>query len=213
MAALRAQAARVASEGVGLAYLDLHMGDGAHDAYDAVSRALPLPLLPQGFATSFPLASVDALGPRDGEGKKAGPPGYLAQPGPGTHLLVRHPGVAGPELSSITGADPIPYRWAEGYRRSDPAVLTDPEVRGAAERLGIERTRSPPGPRPAPDRAQSSQGGQDPGPGGGRRPAGRRREVRALVGRPVRPVARRRPWFPPGRRRRRWPSGWPARRG
>lgn len=140
VAELHAQAARVASQGIALAYLDVHMGDGAHDAYDAVSRALSLPLLPQGFATSFPLASVDELSPREGEGKKAWLLGYLADLGPGTHLLVCHPGVAGPELSSITGPDSTPYRWAEEYRRSDLAVLTDPEVREAVERLGIERT-------------------------------------------------------------------------
>ncbi len=140
VAELLAQAQRVASEGLELGYLDVHMGDVAHDACAIVAERLGLPLVPQGFERSFPLTSLDGLSDRDGAGKKAWLLDYLARLTPGTHLLVCHPAVAGPELSSITGPDSIPYRWAEEYRRSDLAVLTDPEVREAVERLGIELT-------------------------------------------------------------------------
>ena len=140
LAEILAQAARVVQEGVALSYLDFHMGDGAHAAYAEASRALSLPLVPQGFETSVPLDSRADLSPRDGGGKKAWLLQYLEGLGPGTHLLVCHPGVPGPELSAITGPASIPYLWAEEYRRSDLAVLTDPAVRDAVERLGIVLT-------------------------------------------------------------------------
>lgn len=41
-------------------------------------------------------------------------------------------------MASLTGADAIPYRWAEEYRMSDLETRMNPEVRFAVRGLGIE---------------------------------------------------------------------------
>ena len=80
---------------------------------------------------------MSELSPRDAAGKKAWMLGYLRGLVPGAHLLVSHPAVDSSELSSLTGPDSVPYRWAAEYRLSDLSVLTDPEVRELIDELGI----------------------------------------------------------------------------
>jgi hypothetical protein len=53
------------------------------------------------------------------------------------HLLVTHCAEPGEEMSSITAPTSEPWRWAEEYRASDLATLTDPEVRRRIDDLGI----------------------------------------------------------------------------
>ncbi len=133
---LLAQVDKFRSAGVGLDYLDHHMGSSVAAAYDEVSELTGVPFL-YSSAVRNQLASFNELSPRDAAGKKAWMLGYLNGLGPGVHLLVCHPGVASSELESLTGPDSVPYRWATEYRLSDLDVLTDPEVRALIDDLGI----------------------------------------------------------------------------
>ena len=133
---LVAQVDRFASAGVGLDYLDYHMGSALPAVYAEVSDLTGVPFLYSG-AVRPELASVSELSPRDAGGKKEWMLGYLRGLEPGAHLLVCHPAVASSELESLTGADSVPYRWAAEYRLSDLEVLLDPEVRDLIDDLGI----------------------------------------------------------------------------
>lgn len=62
---------------------------------------------------------------------------YIEHLAPGDHFLCTHPGVPGPELSSITGPSSAVLPWAEEYRASDLEALTAPQVREAIERRGV----------------------------------------------------------------------------
>lgn len=140
VAELLAQARRAAFEGVSLSYLDCHMGEAAPAAYARVSETLDLPMVNQGYPTSFPFTSRAELSPRDADGKKAWMLAYLRDLPAGVHLLVCHLAIPGPEIASMTSPDSIPYRWAEEYRKSDLEVITDPEVADAVRHYGIELT-------------------------------------------------------------------------
>lgn len=133
---LVAQVDRFRSAGVGLDYLDHHMGPTLPAAYDEVSERTGVPFL-YSRQNRGRFASVSELSPRDGAGKKEWLLSYLSQLGPGAHLLVSHPAVAASELDSLTGPDSVPYRWAAEYRLSDLAVLTDHDVRARVRDLGI----------------------------------------------------------------------------
>jgi chitin disaccharide deacetylase len=133
---LLAQIDRFRSSGVGLDYLDHHMGPTLPAAYAEVSERTGVPFL-YSEQVRGRLASESELSPRDADGKKQWLLGYLGGLGPGTHLLVSHPAVASSELDSLTGPASVPYRWAAEYRLSDLDVLTDPEVRERIDDLGI----------------------------------------------------------------------------
>lgn len=124
---LHAQVERFRSAGVGVDYLDHHMGPALPAAYAEVSALAGVRYL---YADEVRgrLASISELSPRDAAGKKEWMLGYLRGLTPGAHLLVCHPGVEGSELESLTGPDSVPYRWAAEYRLSDLNVLTDPQV-------------------------------------------------------------------------------------
>jgi predicted glycoside hydrolase/deacetylase ChbG (UPF0249 family) len=130
---LLAQADRLAAASVSLSYVDVHMGLVAPTAVAEVSARLGLPFLYPGLATSLRFASIAMLSARPAGTKKAWLLNYLAALAPGRHLLVSHPGVAGPELSALTGPDSAPWPWAAEYRVSDLAVLTDPDIRQAID--------------------------------------------------------------------------------
>src|SRR5579859_3415874 len=133
---LLAQAERIRSAGVGVDYLDYHMGPTLAAAYAEVSARSHVPYLYSAEVRGG-LASFSELSARDAAGKKAWMLGYLRELGPGAHVLVCHPGVPGSELESLTGPESVPYRWAAEYRVSDLAVVTDPEVRELIDDLGI----------------------------------------------------------------------------
>jgi len=125
---LLAQVDRFTSAGLGLDYLDHHMGASVPAAYAEVSELTGVPFL---YADEVRrrLMSISELSPRDAAGKKAWMLNYLRGLMPGAHLLICHPAVQSAELESLTGPGSVPYRWAAEYRLSDLAVLTDPEVR------------------------------------------------------------------------------------
>ena len=134
---LLAQVDLFRSAGLSLDYLDCHMGSTLPAAYAEVSAQTGVPFL-YSDEISGRLASFSELSPRDASGKKEWLAGYLRGLGPGVHLLVAHPGVPGTELESLTGPDSVPYRWAAEYRLSDLAVLTDPDIGGMIDELGIK---------------------------------------------------------------------------
>ena len=133
---LLAQVDRFRSAGLGLDYLDHHMGSVVPAAYVEVSARTGVPFLYSDEVRGG-LASVSELSPREAAGKKAWMLSYLRGLAPGAHVLVSHPGADSRELGSLTGPDSVPYRWAAEYRVSDLAVLTDPDVRELVSELGI----------------------------------------------------------------------------
>ena len=133
---LLAQVERFGVAGIGLDYLDHHMGPAFPAAYAEVSELTGVRYL-YADAVRSGLASISELSPRGAAGKKEWMLGYLHGLTPGAHLLVCHPGVDSPELASLTGPDSVPYRWAAEYRLSDLDVLTDPQVRELIGELGI----------------------------------------------------------------------------
>lgn len=134
------QARRVEEGGCALGYLDVHMGMVCPAAYQSVSERLGLPFLYPGLTTSLSFTSIRGLSERPADQKKDWLLGWLKSLTPGRHLLVTHPGVPGPELSALTSPSSPVYRWAQEYRASDLAVLTDPEVGSTVTRVGIELT-------------------------------------------------------------------------
>jgi len=133
---LLAQVKRFEANGIGLDYLDHHMGPTLPAAYAEVSERTGVPFL-YSEQVRGQLASISELSPRDAAGKKDWLLRYLGGLGPGAHLLVSHPAVASSELEALTGPGSVPYRWAADYRLSDLDVLTDPEVRQRIGELGI----------------------------------------------------------------------------
>ena len=140
VAELLAQAARFTSEGLVIDYLDVHMGAVAPQAYTEVADKLGELFVYSELARARGLTSIDGLSERDTSGKKDWLMAYLSELGPGLHMLVVHPAVAGPEIAAITGPDSVPYRWAEEYRIADLELLTDPEVAALIRARGIELT-------------------------------------------------------------------------
>jgi predicted glycoside hydrolase/deacetylase ChbG (UPF0249 family) len=135
---LSAQAERFLGAGLDITYFDVHMGLISMPAYLEVSKRYGVPFLYPGLETSLTFTSIRSLSDREEADKKAWLLAHLEKLIPGVHLLVCHPGSPGAELSSITGPDSSPWRWAEEYRATDLAVLTDSEVADAVARLGIE---------------------------------------------------------------------------
>lgn len=140
VAELAAQADRFLAAGLAINHFCTHMGPVAVDAYAEIAERYDRPYLYPGTPRSLSFASIIWLSERDGDGKLRYLLEKLERLGPGVHLLNAHCATPGAELASITGPDSLPYRWAEEYRRSDLAVLTQPEVREAIDRLGITLT-------------------------------------------------------------------------
>ncbi len=133
---LLAQVERFDTAGLGLDYLDCHMGSVLPAAYNEVAEQTGVRYL---YADEVlgQLESSSMLSMRDAAAKKAWMLGYLRGLTPGAHLLVCHPGVPSSELDSLTGPDSVPFRWAADYRVSDLAIVTDPEVKELIDELGI----------------------------------------------------------------------------
>ncbi|TCC31334.1 ChbG/HpnK family deacetylase [Kribbella sindirgiensis] len=136
---LSAQAAKFAAEGLTLEYLDFHMGSSVPSAYDEVSAALGKPFI-YGPDVAKRFASIEVLSDRDADDKKPWLLDYLDKLTPGVHLLVTHCAAAEPELAALHRPGTYTYRWAEEYRLSDQAMVTDPEIRQAIEDHNIELT-------------------------------------------------------------------------
>lgn len=140
VAELLAQVARFTAEGLELDYLDVHMGAVAPKAYAEVADKTDTMFVYSALARERGLTSIEGLSERETDEKKDWLLTYLRELGPGTHMLVTHPAVGGPEIASITGPASVPYRWAEEYRIADLELLTDPDVAALISDLGIDLT-------------------------------------------------------------------------
>ncbi|HEY3563085.1 MAG TPA: ChbG/HpnK family deacetylase [Kribbella sp.] len=136
---LSAQVAKFAAEGLTVEYLDLHMGSSVPSAYDEVSAAIGKPFI-YGPEWSSRFASIRTLSDRDAADKKTWMLAYLDELAPGVHLLVTHCAAAEPELGALHRPGSDTYRWAEEYRLSDQAIVTDPEIRQAIDDRAITLT-------------------------------------------------------------------------
>lgn len=140
-AELLAQAERVAAAGIPLVCCDHHMGPVCPDACARLCDALGVPFLYPEVEPHIDLASARMLSTHEGNAsypdKKAWLLHYIERLTAGTHYLCTHPAVPGAELAALTRPDAANAHWAEPYRRSDLAVLTDPEVRAAIDARGI----------------------------------------------------------------------------
>lgn len=135
---LLAQTERFLAAGLELTYFDVHMGLSQMPAYDAVSSRYGVPFLYPGVPASLSFDSIKTLSDRPEESKKDWMLGYLERRPPGVHLLVTHCADDDPELAAMVRPGSPVEPWAREYRISDLAVLTDPDVRAAVDRLGIE---------------------------------------------------------------------------
>jgi len=137
-AELVAQAERFLATGNRLTHIDTHMGAISIPAYEAVCARFDQQFIYPGIRPAYRFASIAGLSDHDADEKKAWLLAHLEKLPPGVNLLVTHCAEPGPEISSITGPTSSPWRWAEEYRASDLATLTDPEVRRRIDELGIE---------------------------------------------------------------------------
>jgi hypothetical protein len=137
---LVAQAERFLAAGLELTYFDVHMGMSQVPAYTEVSRRYGVPFLYPGVPSSLTFASIKGLSDRPAESKKEWLLGYLERRTPGVHLLVCHCASDDPELAALVRPESPVFPWAREHRVSDLATLTDPDVRAAVDRLGIELT-------------------------------------------------------------------------
>ncbi len=141
VAEMVAQTERLIATGLSHTHFECHMDcisiaacEEITARYGKRSRQIQIP-------SGIKFRSIVRLSERDAAVKKAWLLDELAALEPGVHLLVCHCGKPGPELASVTPSTAKAYRWAEEYRTSDLAVLTDPEIRRQVDRLGI-RLRS-----------------------------------------------------------------------
>jgi hypothetical protein len=136
---LSAQAEKFAAEGLTVEYLDVHMGQAAPAAYAEVSAAIGKPFI-YGPEESRRFASITTLSDRDAADKKPWMLSYLDNLTPGVHLLVTHCAAAEAELAALHRPGSDTYRWAEEYRLSDQAIVTDPEIHAAITSRSIHLT-------------------------------------------------------------------------
>ncbi len=134
VAELLAQVGRLTASGLAPRYLDHHMGSAVPSAYLEVEERTGIPFL---YGAAVHLDSFFELTPRESHEKKPWLLDLLGGLSPGLHMVVCHPGLAGPELGSLTAPDSEPWPWAEHWRVADLAVMIDPEVRKLVDALGI----------------------------------------------------------------------------
>lgn len=140
VAELASQVERFLGAGLQPTHFDPHMGLVATTAYEEMCRRFDGRFIYPVMDRAFRFETMKMLSERDADGKSAWLVDHLEGLKPGTHFLCTHPGVTGPELSSITSPSSVPFRWAEEYRVSDLEALCAPEVRDVVERRGIELT-------------------------------------------------------------------------
>lgn len=137
-AELVAQTERFLGTGLTPTHFDCHMGLISVPAYEAVCRQFKQRFIYPGVTPSYTFTSIKGLSQRPADEKKPWLLSWLDRLTPGVHLLVTHCAVPGIEMAAITGPDSVPFLWAEEYRKSDLATLTDPDVRKAVDDLGIQ---------------------------------------------------------------------------
>ncbi len=135
---LEAQATAMADIDLSPIYFDTHMGLVSAGAYRHVCEVFDRPFLYPAVPHFLMLNSLLILSPKPAEKKRQVLIDYLEKLPPGKHLIQSHPAVASPELSALTAPGSTIESWAEEYRVSDLAVLTDPEVIAIVKARDIE---------------------------------------------------------------------------
>jgi predicted glycoside hydrolase/deacetylase ChbG (UPF0249 family) len=135
-----AQADRAIAAGLDLTYVDPHMGIAVPPAYEAVCEREGLRFIYEDITPHHDWASILILSIGPMRGRPAWFADHLDQLGPGTHFVMTHPGVAGPELRALTDREAPDSVWAEAFRTRDLEALCAPEVRAVIDRRGIELT-------------------------------------------------------------------------
>ena len=135
-----AQADRAKAAGLGLTYVDPHMGVSIVDGYEAVCAREGLRFIyaDEGVSPHHDWASIIILSIGPMQDRPAWFADQLEQIGPGTHFVMAHPGVPGPELQALTDRDAPDSVWAEAFRKRDLEALCAPEVRAVVDRRGID---------------------------------------------------------------------------
>ena len=134
VAEIDAQVGRIRDTGIEPGGLDPHMGAIATGSVGSIAKRHGLPFV-HGRAGLGMYDSVTMLTHR--QDKMTWLQTWLAGLGPGTHLLVTHPGVDGPELAALTDPAAPNHLWAHPGRVTDLAALLDPEVLDVVDRRGI----------------------------------------------------------------------------
>ncbi|HSG89551.1 MAG TPA: ChbG/HpnK family deacetylase [Pseudomonadales bacterium] len=137
IAELEAQAARLLATGLMPICCDPHMGVVSTAACTRVCALLGVPFLYPVIEPAVAFDSQRMLSHHEPD-KLAWLLRYLDGLEPGAHYLCTHPGTPGPELAAMTRADAGNADFAERFRASDLAVLTDPAVRTLIDARGIE---------------------------------------------------------------------------
>lgn len=137
-AELEAQARAMVDRDLSPIYFDTHMGLVSREAYAHICELYERPFLLPFVPRFLKIDSMLVLSPRPADRKKADLLQYLVGLAPGDHFIQSHPAVASEELRALAspGSDIEP--WAETYRVSDLAVLTDPEVIAFVDASKIE---------------------------------------------------------------------------
>lgn len=133
---LAAQAAGVEAAGLGLICCDMHMGSVAPEAYGRLCEELGVPFLYPVVGRALRFESSVMLSHHDRD-KKAWLLRHIDGLTPGLHYLCTHPATPGPELAAMARLDAENADWAERFRKSDLAVLIDPDIRAALDVRGV----------------------------------------------------------------------------
>jgi predicted glycoside hydrolase/deacetylase ChbG (UPF0249 family) len=135
-----AQADRAKAAGLELTYVDPHMGVSIVDGYEAVCAREGLRFIyaDEGVSPHHDWASIIILSIGPMQDRSAWFADQLEQIGPGTHFVMAHPGVPGPELQALTDRDAPDSVWAEAFRKRDLEALCAREVRAVVDRRGID---------------------------------------------------------------------------
>lgn len=133
-----AQADRLDAHGLETTYVDPHMGAVVPQATLAMCERYGVPYLYRGLDPHHEWDSVIVLSTAPLEDRAAWLVERLARLGPGTHFVLTHPGVPGPELQALAPEDAHNHDWAEPFRAADLASLCHPDVRATVERRDIE---------------------------------------------------------------------------
>ena len=133
-----AQADRAKAAGLELTYVDPHMGVSVVPGYEAVCEREGLRFVYEDITPHHDWASIIILSIGPMKDRTAWFVEELEKIGPGTHFVMAHPGVPGPELQALTDRDAPDSIWAEAFRKRDLEALCAPEVRQVVERRGID---------------------------------------------------------------------------
>lgn len=136
---VNAQIDRAQGWGLELSYVDPHMGVSIAPAYAAACERLGVKFMYDQINPHHqwdsPVIWLSLMSRRDRGAIFAE---TLEKLGPGTHMVMAHPGTDTEELRGLTPSDAENYFWAQPTRVADLEALCAPEVRKVIEKRGME---------------------------------------------------------------------------